>query len=111
MAVGDKREVLMRMHLGLPGGAAGLGDNGIVPFSQLPWRTFELDSRTRSPARPVFDLGGRGISGTITLKTKKYTGASDVTACVNGVCFDAENLSTDPEKAPDGYIIIKPLEG
>jgi len=92
---------------GVPGGLAGLDENGRVPADQLPVTTRIVATRIRDPSKPDY-----GISGAVSaaLKLSKYTGKTEVGAVVNGVLYDANNMSADGGTAPDGTIIIKAEE-
>ncbi len=55
--------------------------------------------------------GGGAENISVSLNVDEYTGTSGVTAYLNGVAYDADNISTDPETASDGTIIIKEIDG
>jgi len=42
----------------------------------------------------------------IMLKLENYTGGTEISAIVNGVLYDAPNMSTDAQNAPDGTILV-----
>lgn len=62
--------------------------------------------RTRDPGKPTYGLDGAG-EVSVVLETGPHTGASELGVVVSGVLYDAENMSTHGDTAPDGTIIIK----
>ncbi len=80
-------------------------DGGVVGFKVVT-------SRIRDPAKPTFGLGGGGDDGPteVVLETGPYTGQTEIGVVVSGVLYDAENMSTHGDTAPDGTIIIKTEE-
>lgn len=65
-------------------------------------------TRLRDPEKPTYGLGGGGDDGgEAILKTGPYTGRTEAGVVVSGVLYDAKNMSTHGDTAPDGTIIIK----
>lgn len=76
-------------------------------------RTIIVKSRVRDPEKPDYGLGGGGDGGgsiKVALETGPLTGTAEVTAIISGTEYDARNVRTNGEKAPDGTIIINKEE-
>jgi len=97
--------------LGVPGGAASLDDGGRIPEVQMPWRHLVAAVRPRDPGKPDYGAGGGGGgAASVALETGPYTGGTEAGVVVNGVLYDAKNMSTHGDTAPDGTILIKTEE-
>lgn len=107
----DQKSDKTHTHSAADIGAAQLDENGLVSESLLPWRRHTVNERIRDPSKPDFGLEGGGGSGSVAIDAAAYTGDAKVTAYVNGVAYDALNISDDPDTATEGTLIIKPLEG
>lgn len=71
-----------------------------------------IRSRVRDPAKPTYGLeGGEEDNDQATLRVSAYTGGAEVSVGVNGVLYDADNMSADGDTAPNGTLIIKKMEG
>ncbi len=67
-----------------------------------------ISERIRDPSKPDYGLGGGGEwSG--ALEVSSYSGNAEVTVVVNNTEYDGDNISRDPENAPDGTIIVKEI--
>jgi len=98
---------------GVPNGVASLDGSGKVPEGQLPWKHRVVAARPRDPGKPDYGVGGGGEDGgevSVALKAGPYTGTSEVGVVVSGVLYDAHNMSTHGDTAPDGTILIKTEE-
>jgi len=104
--------LLTEADKGIPGGVASLDENGKVPEAQIPWRRYVAAVRPRTPDKPAYGLGGGGDSGGagVVLETGPYTGGTEVGVVVSGVLYDAKNVSTRGDAAPEGTILIKTEE-
>jgi len=97
--------------LGVPGGAASLDDGGRIPEVQMPWRHLVAAVRPRDPGKPDYGAGGGGNEiASVALETGPYTGGTEAGVVVSGVLYDAKNMSTHGDTAPDGTILIKTEE-
>lgn len=67
-----------------------------------------IATRVRSPTAP--DYLGNGTRHSIALDTDTYTGTTEVSAIVDGVEYDAKNMSADGVSAPEGTLVIKKVE-
>ncbi len=106
-------QLLPRAERGAPGGVAGLDGRGKVPEAQLPWSRYIAAVRPRTPGKPAYGLGGGGEDGggsSAVLETGPYTGTTEAGVVVSGVLYDAKNVSTRGDAAPDGTILIKTEE-
>ncbi len=68
-----------------------------------------IATRIRDPSKPTYGLGGGGDDGgerSVVLETGPYTGTTEAGVVVNGVLYDALNMSAHGDTAPDGTIII-----
>ncbi len=114
MAVGDKRPAVMAWQGGLPGGYATLNSQAFVPPEQLAERRLFVRSRVRDGWRDAFGLGGGGDDGGAAneyITLKNYTGETGTGIVVNGVWYDAVNVTADSSgDEPDGTFIVKPYE-
>ncbi len=102
--------LLTWQELGLPGGVATLDERGKVPEAQLPWSAYVAAVRPRDPGKPTYGLGGGGDGGgkvSVALEAGPYTGKTEAGVVVSGVLYDANNMSTHGDTAPDGTILIK----
>lgn len=77
----------------------------LAAFRANLWHT--VNTRTRDSMKPAYGLDGGRV---VLLDVGPHTGTAEISAVVSGVEYDAKNMSTDGEKAPDGYIIIKKME-
>jgi len=110
--------LLTWLDLGRPGGAASLDETGKVPEEQLPplltaARRHVIAARPRDPSKPGYGAEGGGEDGgevSVALETGPYTGITEAGVVVSGVLYDAGNVSTHGDTAPDGTIIIKTEE-
>lgn len=71
-----------------------------------------IATRIRDPAKPAYGLGGGGdqTEVAVALDTGAYTGGTEVSVIVDGIEYDAKNMSVTGETAPDGTLIIKKVE-
>jgi len=98
---------------GVPNGLATLDGFGKVPETQLPWKHHVIAARPRDPSKPDYGMGGGGEDGgeiSLALETGPYTGTTEVGVVVSGVLYDAHNMSTHGDIAPNGTILIKTEE-
>ncbi len=97
--------------LGVPGGAVSLDEAGRIPEIQMPWKHRVTAARPRDPGKPDYGVGGGGEDGgSVVLETGPYTGETEAGVVVSGILYDAKNMSTHGDTAPDGTIIIKTEE-
>ena len=76
-------------------------DGGVVGFKVIA-------SRVRDPSKPTFGLGGTAEGEvSVALKTAPYTGQTELGVVVSDVLYDAENMSTHGDTAPDGTLMRK----
>ncbi len=67
-----------------------------------------ISTRVRDPAKPDFGLGDI-TEKSAALEVGTYTGNAEISAVVNGVEYDAENICQNGDGAPDGALIIKQI--
>jgi len=92
-----------------PGGMASLGENGLIPESQLPFTRKVIATQERDPTRPNYGLDLGGEAG-VALDMGPYTGTVPYSAVVSGTEYDALNISVNGDTAPDGTIILSKTE-
>lgn len=68
-----------------------------------------ITTRTRSPEKPDYGLGGGG-EAEVLLEVSPYTGDAEVSVIVNGTAYNADNMSTYGETAESGTLIINKME-
>ncbi len=66
---------------------------------------YVISTRVRDPSKPDFGIGGV-IEKSAALEVGTYTGNAEISAVVNGVEYDAENIYQNGDNAPDGALII-----
>lgn len=67
-----------------------------------------IRTRVRDPDKPTYGLeGGEEDNDQVTLRVSAYTGGAEVSAEINGVMYDADNMSANGDTAPDGTLIIE----
>ncbi len=69
-----------------------------------------LRTRVRDPTKSDFGLHNFEDDGTVVLKLGNYTGEAEISALVEGVLYDAENMTCDANNAENGTFIIKTEE-
>lgn len=68
-----------------------------------------ITTRTRSPEKPGYGLGGGG-EAEVLLEVSPYTGDAEVSVIVNGTAYNADNMSTSEKTAESGTLIINKME-
>jgi len=62
--------------------------------------------RNRDPSKPDYGIGSNP-PGKAVLAAGPYTGKTEIGVVLNGVVYDAENMSCNVDTAPNGTLIIK----
>lgn len=73
--------------------------------SGLGFGYYVISTRIRDPEKPDFGLGG-ATEKSAALEVGTYTGNAKISAVVNGVEYDAENIYQNGDDAPNGALII-----
>lgn len=68
-----------------------------------------IRKRYRDPDKPAYGL--ENSEGEAVLETGTLSGKSEISLVVNGKEYDAENMSTDKDGAPEGTLIVRKMEG
>ena len=71
-------------------------------------RHVEIATRIREAWRPDYGLGG--WDGTVALQTAPYTGTAEISIVIDGVNYDADNMTQDADNAGNGDLIITKME-
>ncbi len=66
---------------------------------------YVISTRVRDPEKPDFGLGDRP-ENSAALEVSTFTGTAEISAVVNGVEYDAENIYQNGDDVPDGALII-----
>ena len=68
--------------------------------------------RTRDPGKPSYGILDEDSPAALAaaLEVGPETGAAEVAAIVNGVAYDAKNMSANGDNLPDGTLYIKKME-
>jgi len=63
-----------------------------------------IGTRVRDPAKPDFGLNDDGEPA---LDISAYTGNAEISILMDGMLYDADNMTVDAQNAPDGTLIIR----
>ncbi len=62
-----------------------------------------INTRVRDPAKPDFGWSGEGAA----LEASKYTGGTEISVMLDGMLYDANNMTANAGNAIDGTLIVR----